>query len=75
MTYEEALAEGQRLGAGVCDDAAAMALFCAGSLQHIVGAVSPKLVWEGAQKAGLSLLELGRLCAQSPKTVHELMWR
>lgn len=73
-TYESALATGRKLGAGACNDSAAMALFCASPLQTLVGAVSPKLVWEGAQASGLTLLELGRMCTANPAAVEDLMW-
>lgn len=74
MTYEEALAEARRVGVGVCSDAAAMAAFCAANVQLLCGAVSPRLVWEGAQRRGLSSLELGRLAGSDPKAVADLMW-
>jgi hypothetical protein len=37
-----------------CDDAALMASFLEGSAQLLLGAVSPKLIWEGAQAQGLT---------------------
>jgi hypothetical protein len=50
-----------------CSDAAVMASFCEGVLQLVAGAVSPKLVWEGA-------LELSNLATRHPRAVAELMW-
>lgn len=73
-TYAAALKRGRKQGAGACDDAAAMALYCDGPLQTLAGAVSPQLVWEGAQASGLSLLELARMTAREPMAVAELMW-
>jgi hypothetical protein len=57
-----------------CSDAAVMASFCEGVLQLVAGAVSPKLVWEGAQKRGMTALELSNLAARDPRAVAELMW-
>ena len=72
--YEEALKRGHKEGAGRCDDAAAMALFCDTSLLILLGAVSPQLVWEGAQKQGWTFLELGKACTADPAAVEELQW-
>ncbi|MGX1266883.1 hypothetical protein [Streptomyces phaeoluteigriseus] len=72
--YAEALAAARKTGVRHADDAGLMALFCADSLQHLVGAVSPQLVWEGAQRAGLSTADLARLCAKDFMAVHELQW-
>lgn len=74
MTYEEALAEAAKVGVGRCGDAAAMAQFCDANIQILCGAVSPHLVWEGAQKKGLTFLELGRLAGKDPMAVEALMW-
>lgn len=73
-TYATALARGTQQGAGRCDNAAAMALFCEHDIQLLAGAVSPEFVWNGARASGLSLLGLARLCAESPTAVAELMW-
>lgn len=72
--YADALARGRKLGAGRCDDPAAMALFCESCVQTLVGAVAPELVWNGANTSGLKLLGLARMCAQAPADVAELMW-
>lgn len=47
LTYEQALAAARKVGNANADDAGAMALYCADILQFMVGAASPKLVWEG----------------------------
>lgn len=70
-TYEQALAAARKVGNA---NAGAMALYCADILQFMVGAASPKLVWEGAQKAGMTHLELGLLAQNDPDAVHDLMW-
>lgn len=72
--YAEALAAARKAGARHADDAGLMALFCADSLQHLVGAVSPQLVWEKAQRSGLSTADLARLCAKDFMAVDELQW-
>jgi hypothetical protein len=64
----------RKVGAAKADDAALMAGFCSQDLQVLVGAVSPQLVWEGAQKAGMKTRELVALCA-SPADVQALMWK
>ncbi len=63
----------KKLGASRADDAAAMAAFCANDLQRLVGAVSPRLVWEGAQKSNMATRELVALC-KNPMKVQALMW-
>lgn len=73
-TYEQALKQGRTAGASCATDAQAMALFLDSSIQLLCGAVSPKLVWEGAQKRGLSFRELGALAHTDPATIEELMW-
>lgn len=50
--YAQALVEAKRVGASRCSDAATMATYCESALQIMVGAASPQLVWEGAQKKG-----------------------
>jgi hypothetical protein len=74
LTYEQTLAEARKVGNANADDAGAMALYCADLLQLMVGAASPKLVWEGAQKAGMTHLELALLAQKDPDKVHDLMW-
>lgn len=74
ITYEKALAAARKVGNANADDAGAMALYCADILQLMVGAASPKLVWEGAQKAGMTHLELALLAQENPAKVHDLMW-
>lgn len=74
VSYDEALERGNKLGASKADDAAVMALFCAYSLQPLVGAVSPKLVWEGAQYRGMTSADLAKLAAENPAATEDLMW-
>lgn len=74
MTYEEALAEARTTGLSRCSDAAAMAAFCADSVQLVLGAVSPRLMWEGAQKRGLSFKQFAALCVEDPGEAVNLQW-
>ena len=73
-TYEAALKEARTVGVGVCSDPAAMAAFCDSTIQLMVGAASPKLVWQGAMKRGMSNVELHCLASKDPNAVHDLMW-
>lgn len=72
--YTAALKRARDKGVGRCDDAAAMAAFCEANLAILVGAVSPQLVWEGAQKKGLTFRELGRLAGTDTRAVDDLQW-
>jgi hypothetical protein len=74
MTYTEALAEAKRTGLRRCSDAAAMAAFCDSTLQLIAGAVSGQLVWEGAQRKGLTFQQLAFKAAHVPQEVEQLQW-
>jgi hypothetical protein len=74
VTFEEALAEAKREGLSRCSDAAAMAAFCKDTIQIILGAVSGKLIWEGAQRKHMTYLELAHLCQRDPHAATELMW-
>lgn len=63
-----------KVGAANATDAGVMAQFCDSTLQILVGAASPQLVWEGAQKRNMTALELLALANEDPHAVHELMW-
>lgn len=73
-TYQAALAAAKKVGAANATDAGIMALFCESPLQMLVGAASPQLVWEGAQKQGMTARELNELALKDPNAVHDLMW-
>jgi hypothetical protein len=60
--YATELTAGRRAGSANATDAQAMALFCEDVMPLMVGALSPRLVWEGAQKAGLTGLQLHEMC-------------
>ncbi len=72
--YATALLSGARTGMSRCTDAEVMAHFCEYNLQLLVGAVSPRLVWEGAQKRHMTALELARLADKGWQGVDNLQW-
>jgi hypothetical protein len=57
-----------------CDDAAAMAGFLDGCAQTLLGAVSPRLLWEGAQHLKLTNIEMASLIHGNPAMAMDLMW-
>ncbi|NUS82694.1 MAG: hypothetical protein HOY75_08070 [Streptomyces sp.] len=73
-TYQAALDAGHEIGARRADDNALMALFCAGPLQTLVGAVSPELVWDGAQAKNLTTRDLATLANSDALAVSDLQW-
>jgi hypothetical protein len=73
-SYEETLIAASKAGSSKASDAGVMAQFCATSLQLLVGAASPQLVWEGAQKKRMSASELVEMATRNPTAVHDLMW-
>ena len=72
--YREALNAVGKVGVSRASDEQLMALFCDTSIQITCGAVSPQLVWEGAQKKGLTTNELVKLAHTDPGAVADLMW-
>lgn len=62
--YASALIAEGKAGVANATDAQSMAGFCEDVMPALVGAFSPRLVWEGAQKAGLTALQLHDLCAR-----------
>jgi hypothetical protein len=73
--YAAALIEEARVGPANATDAQVMAGFCEYVMPHLVGAFSPRLVWEGAQKRGMTALELHRLCADKDlRAIDDLQW-
>ncbi len=73
-SYDAALTAGQTTGARRADDNALMALFCDGPLQYLAGAVSPELVWDGAQKQQLTTRQLATLANSDVMAVSDLQW-
>jgi hypothetical protein len=72
--FAATLKAAKAIGASKANDAQLMALYCDGPLQTIAGAVAPSLVWEGAQKSGLTTAELSKLSLENPMAVSDLMW-
>jgi hypothetical protein len=73
--FAEALNAGRRIGAANAPDDQLMAMFCYDTLQLLVGAFSPQLVWEGAQRAGLTTAQLAKLCADRDlAALDDLQW-
>lgn len=72
--YQQALAAYETKGAAHAPDDALMAGFCHNDIHIAVGAVSPQLVWEGAQKSNMTALELCRLAGKDPMAVDALQW-
>ena len=60
--YAAALTAGCKVGPANATDAQLMAMFCEDVMPLMVGTFSPRLVWEGAQKRGLTALQLHDLC-------------
>ena len=73
-TYEDALAAGRKTGARRCTDSENMAMLLDTSGQIILGAVSPKLIWDGALARGLMTLQLASLMTEHPDQARDLMW-
>lgn len=72
--YKTTLAAARKAGASHADDAGQIALLCATTVQHTVGAVSPSLVFEGAMKKKLTASAFARLIGRDPRAVEALMW-
>jgi len=73
--YAGVLIAAEKVGAAQATDPQLMALFCEYDLQILVGTYSPRLVWEGAQKAGLITLQLNELCARKDlRTLDDLQF-
>lgn len=69
MTYEQALEEARRVGAGRCEGLAFLALTCEALSR--VHAVNPRLVFEGARKQGLDPKQARKL---DPVSLGDLMF-
>jgi hypothetical protein len=51
-----------------------MAAFAQHDLPLLVGAVSPKLVYQAAQKKGMTTKQLAALAHKNPMAVSDLQW-
>lgn len=73
--YAAALISGARTGMSHATDAELMAAFCESVLQLVVGAVSPRLVWEGAQARGMTTQDLAKVAhARDLDTLDDLQF-
>lgn len=72
--FDEALSRAAGAGSVHAADEDLMAAFCKYDLQRIAGAVSPRLVWTGARKKGLTVKELTQLAGTDPWAVESLQW-
>jgi hypothetical protein len=70
LSYEKALAEADKIGANKATGLAYLAQVCS-VIQGRAGAVSPKLVYDGAKKKGVSGNQLAKM---KPKEIADLMW-
>lgn len=74
ISYEKALAQARVVGAGKADNEGQIAQLCESVLPSMCGAVSPKLVFEGAIKKGMRATEFSRLMASDPLAIADLQW-
>jgi pyrroline-5-carboxylate reductase len=74
VTYEEALKSGRKTGVSRATDEEFMAMFLDGTAELLLGAVSPKLMFQGARKKGLTTKELAVLMNDHPRAARDLMW-
>lgn len=74
MTWDQALTEATERGVHKCSAPALMASVLDASLPFTVGAVSPRLVWEGAQKSGLTTKQVLRMAVDDVMAVEALQW-
>jgi hypothetical protein len=75
MTYREALEEAKRVGTSRCSDPAAMAQFLDSCARILIGrGASPQMLWEGAQRMGLTNRELHRRIHDDPVGASDIMF-
>jgi hypothetical protein len=72
--YRQAIRDGERAGVSHATDPQVMAMFLDTTAQILLGAVSPELIWNGAQARGLTALQLTRLVHHDPDAARDLMW-
>lgn len=74
MSYSAALAEAHLLGAAQCSNPALMAQFLDANVSFLIGAVSPELIWNGAQKQGMTAKAVVDLVYADPMAAAHLMF-
>jgi hypothetical protein len=73
--FAAALIAEHEAAAANATDVQSMAAFCEHIMPLMVGAFSPRLVWEGAQKRGMTTLELHKLCHDKDlRAIDDLQW-
>jgi hypothetical protein len=72
MTYQQALAEGDRVGASRCSATAHLAQIC--RTLAFVHAINPELVFNGAMKKGLNAKQVAKLANDDPVVFGNLMF-
>ncbi len=73
-SFDEALALLRRVGAAHADTAGQLAGLCSSVLRLTCGALSPRLVYEGAMKRGLTASQLSDMMSSDPSAVEALQW-
>lgn len=74
QAYAQALASGRKTGASRCTDSEALAMLLEATAQILLGAVSPKLMWQGAMHRGLTQLQVAAMIRDDPEAARNLMW-
>ena len=72
MSYNQALMRGKQSGAGRAGDEEFLAMLCE-SLASL-HAINPAMVFEGAQKRGLTANEVATLAEHNPAALGDLMF-
>lgn len=72
--YQATLDQAHEIGASKANDKQLTAMFCESTLQILCGAVSPELVFNGAQAKNMTSRELMHLAGTDPDAVADLMW-
>ena len=73
-TYQETLRSANRKPVSQQTEAELMAGWCDSVLQIAYGAYSPRLVWEGAQKRGMTTLQLNQAAERDRSILDDLMF-
>jgi len=74
QTYAEALKSGRKAGASHCTDTELLAGLLDSTAQILLGAVSPRLMWEGAMAKGLTSKQVMTMIRDDPQAAADLMW-
>jgi len=72
--YQVALAAARTTPVAQQTDEQAMAALCADVLPFTLGAISPELIWNGAQAKHMTTKQLLELAQHDPHAATDLMW-